>query len=390
MDTLEVPRILADIKTTTLEDAGTAKARMAALDAPPKLELLSQIRAAAALGVRPAALIRELLPLSRPPNRLMLHEYFYYRLYDPALPREEIRRFVGKRAQQEFHTACNDGRWFAVAHDKALFYAAASGAGLPVPRTAAVYAPGNRSFGRRTLRTPEELAAFLRQPALYPLFAKPIDGMYSVGALSLAALEDGLVRLGNGGLVHLDAVMAFVTGFGGEGFLLQDRLHPHPVLQTAFGATLPTVRFLVLLGPEGAAIESAVLKIPSPHNPADNYWRSGNMLGALDPSGTVRRAITGTGVDLREMTTHPDTGAALIGLAVPDWGQATALCRHAASMFPAIRTQSWDVAITDAGPVLLEFNFGGDLNLHQLAHRRGALTPTYVAHLQRCGFRRLK
>ena len=52
-----------------------------------------------------------------------------------------------------------------------------------------------------------------------------------------------------------------------------------------------------------------------------------------------------------------------------------------------IRTQSWDVALTDKGPVLLEVNFGGDLNLAQLAHGTGVLDDAYANHLRRCGYR---
>jgi hypothetical protein len=110
------------------------------------------------------------------------------------------------------------------------------------------------------------------------------------------------------------------------------------------------------------------------------------MLGALDETGVIGRVVTGVGAALRELTTHPETGAPLVGLALPDWQQAVQLCLRAASVLPGIRTQSWDIALTDAGPVVLEINYGGDLNLHQLAHRRGALTRTYVAHLQRCGY----
>ena len=51
------------------------------------------------------------------------------------------------------------------------------------------------------------------------------------------------------------------------------------------------------------------------------------------------------------------------------------------------RTQSWDIALTDAGPVPLEVNFGGDLNLTQLASGAGVLDATYRAHLQCCGYR---
>ncbi len=371
-------------------DVAAAKARIASLDAPPHLDLRAHARAAEAAGRRPMAMFWALGKAMRGPGRLTVHEYFYYHLDDPALTPDAARRFVGKHRQQVFHTRCNDARWFAVVHDKALFYAAAHGFGLPIPETLAVYAPGGRTFAAEMLRTPEQLAGFLQRPGCYPLFAKPIEGIYSVGVVSLARLEATQIRFASGEVADLDAVVRFITEFGGEGFLLQRRLHPHPMLREAFGSTLPTVRFLVLLSPEGAAIESAVLKIPSSRNAADNYWRTGNMLGALDMAGTVRRAITGVGIAMREVAEHPDTGATLAGLAVPDWQQAVDLCRHAAAMFPGVRTQSWDIALTDTGPVVLEFNFGGDLNLHQLAHRRGALTPSYVEHLRRCGYRRLK
>jgi hypothetical protein len=43
--------------------------------------------------------------------------------------------------------------------------------------------------------------------------------------------------------------------------------------------------------------------------------------------------------------------------------------------------------VTDQGPVLLEVNFGGDLNLAQLADGRGVLDDDYRAHLRQCGFR---
>jgi hypothetical protein len=42
--------------------------------------------------------------------------------------------------------------------------------------------------------------------------------------------------------------------------------------------------------------------------------------------------------------------------------------------------------VTDQGPVLLEVNFGGDLNLAQLAEGRGVLDDDYRAHLRQCGF----
>ena len=65
---------------------------------------------------------------------------------------------------------------------------------------------------------------------------------------------------------------------------------------------------------------------------------------------------------------------------------STALATAAARLLPGIRTQSWDIALTDAGPVPLEVNFGGDLNLTQLASGAGVLDATYREHLRCCGY----
>jgi hypothetical protein len=72
---------------------------------------------------------------------------------------------------------------------------------------------------------------------------------------------------------------------------------------------------------------------------------------------------------------------------LPQWRRVLALAHKGTTLFPGVRTQSWDVAITADGPVLLEVNWGGDLNLHQLAHGRGILTETFIAHVRQCGYK---
>ena len=77
----------------------------------------------------------------------------------------------------------------------------------------------------------------------------------------------------------------------------------------------------------------------------------------------------------------PDTAKILMVSAL------TERVRAAVAQFPGIRTQSWDVALSDCGPVLLEVNYGGDLNLGQLAHGKGVLDEVYAEHLRRCGYK---
>ena len=47
----------------------------------------------------------------------------------------------------------------------------------------------------------------------------------------------------------------------------------------------------------------------------------------------------------------------------------------------------WDIALTDVGPVPLEVNFGGDLNLAQFAAGAGVLDETYREHLRTHSYR---
>lgn len=374
------------VMSTTVSSASEMSIA-AALDGAPKVDLLPNLRLATAAGRRAFDMVREFLALSRGPGRITPHEYFYYRLWELA-PAERVR-FVGKRAQQKMHTACNDPRWFAVVHDKVLFHAAMLGAGFPVPRLVAIHHPTRRLPGIPSLNSAEELAAFLRRRDIYPLFGKPIDGMFSLGTFGADAWlpEDDSVVFHDGTCEKV-ADLAARLAERQAGHLLQERLEAHPELEAVFGRRLSSVRLFVLLTPNGPVIARAVSKIPTGSNIADNFWRAGNLLGAVElDSGEVRRVVRGVGADMTVNPSHPDTGLPILGLRLPLWNQIKELCQSAALTLPGVRTQSWDVAMTRNGPVLLEVNFGGDVNLAQLAWGAGVLDDTYRAHLRTCGYR---
>jgi hypothetical protein len=295
---------------------------------------------------------------------------------------------VGKLAQQKMHDACNDPHWFAVVHDKLLFHAAMLGVGLPVPQLLATHHATRRVPGIPSLTGAEEIATFLRERSIYPLFGKPIDGMFSLGTFSAVSClaDDHTLALHDGTRV---AVADFAAGLAERqaGHLLQECLQPHPEVAATTGDRLSSVRLLVLLTQEGPLITRAVCKIPTGSHVADNFWRAGNMLGAVDcESGEIRRVVRGVGAEMTVNATHPDTGQTIVGIRLPLWSQIRELCRSAALTLPGVRTQSWDVAMTRNGPVLLEVNFGGDLNLAQLAWGTGILDDTYRAHLRTCGY----
>ena len=288
------------------------------------------------------------------------------------------------------HHTCNGAQWFAAADDKLLFQALAQGAGLPVPKLLAIHHPVRRMPRAVALSTAEEIANFLRRAPAWPLFVKPVDGMFSLGAARIDSYSAETDEL-----TFLDGTRGKVDGFAREladcasGHLIQECLRPHPEIAAAIGDRVSTVRIFCLLTPEGPHLIRAAWKIPTGSNVADNFWRPGNMLGAVDlESGEVRRVVQGVAKDQAVNSSHPDTGRPLVGMRLPLWQETRELCKTAALLLPGIRTQGWDIAICRDGPVLVEVNFGGDLNLAQLAWGAGMLDDRYRKHLRDCGYRR--
>ena len=336
-------------------------------------------------GKRLSSQLSEIAKLSFGNGKLKPEEYYYYGLYDDREYSFSAKaRFIGKRAQDKIHRRCNDLGWWGVAHDKMIFYPLLAGLGFAVPEVYAVY-HGSRSFGSvPTLRTADALAAHLRRGMSYPFFSKPVAGMYSVG---VAAVEDydaasDSLTLADGRSVGVADFVAELSAFEKDGYLFQERLDPHPDIQAVCGDRAATVRVMVLFDDGGPRIVHAVWKIPVGANIADNFWREGNMLGAVEvETGRVVRVVRGVGPDRETVDTHPDTAKAVKGVELPDWPRLRELCLSVASVFPGLRIQAWDIALCADGPVPLEVNIGGDFNLPQLASGSGLLDEDFRAFL---------
>jgi glutathione synthase/RimK-type ligase-like ATP-grasp enzyme len=321
-------------------------------------------------------------------GKLRPDEYYYYGLYDDRrFDFAQKRKFLGRATQVGIIRSCNDREWWQIAHDKLVFYAILQGLGLPVPQTRALYHAVRRFGAVPTLPDPETLAAHLRRSMTYPFFAKPVTGIRSVGVAAAEAYDgarDVIVFKGERAQ-GVDAYVAELERYRKDGYLFQEMLRPHPELEERCGRRLSTVRLIVLLEAAGPSILHALWKIPVGDNPADNFWRAGNLLAGLDAgTGRVTRVLQGVGPEQRALERHPDTDRPLAGLELPDWPALIELGFEAARAFPGLRMQAWDIAPTDRGPVLVEVNIGGDFNLPQLAHATGLMDDRFRAFLDAC------
>ena len=370
--------------------AGSARERDEHRFKPKTLQSADYLRhAARTSGRSPVSLAMEFLKLLRGPGKLTLPEYVQHGVYDPALTEDEKRRFLSESLHWPITRRCCDFSWQATTEDKWLSSRILERSAVPVPPTLAVIDPGARSWpGTRTLRTPAELRDFVlaRIRGDGAVFGKVNGGLASFGAFLV--LEGDRERLHVHGEGWMDYETFLAQFVGDTAYLLQSRERNHPFL-VRWTEHLATVRVYLLLPKGGgdAHIPFIVLKLPSSDNIADNFWRPGNLVCALDPdTGTIRKARTKDAFGTIDHESHPVTGAPLVGETLPLWDRVLDLARTCAPIFPPIRYQSMDIAITPAGPMLVEVNTGGSFTLPQFATGRGFLTDTVREFFRECGY----
>ena len=130
-----------------------------------------------------------MLALRSGPGKLTPQEYFYYRLWDANQGGADKRRFVGKIAQHSMHVAAGTREWFAASADKILFQSIMDGAGLRTPELIVATQAGRFLPDAPIITDPAALADRLRDPSIYPLFAKQVAGKYSLSGLERRRLR---------------------------------------------------------------------------------------------------------------------------------------------------------------------------------------------------------
>ena len=333
--------------------------------------------AAQRCGKTPVQMMCEFAKLAFGPGKLSFEEYFALGVHDHKGGPLDAMAFVGLKGAREIWRTMNfDQTWTGVTDDKLAADAMFRGLGFAVPNTVAVYSTKKKLPAYKVLNSAESLAAFLQQPSNYPLFGKPNDSLQSLGSASLASYDaatNSLVTT-QGETIALDAFVTEILENYSAGYLFQARLKPHPEVRAMCGNRAATVRVMTVMRKTGPEVLGALWKIPAGLNAADNFWRQGNLLAQLDlETGRVRRVVCGAGLDAQEVEAHPDTGAKLIGMQVPDWRKLIDVALDAHRFLSNIGLIGWDIAPCETGPVIVEPNCTPDFALPQIAERRGAL-----------------
>jgi hypothetical protein len=347
-----------------------------------------QVKASHGKGLLRQAL--DVLRIKRRNPTLGATDYFAYRLYDSEfIGSSRPEDFLGWRAQEDLGRALNLRTLVLPAWDKASFAVVAGAYDLPIPALRAFYRPGPMqfdSFGGVGLNTPKQLAEWLRTQGDWPLFAKPSYSQKGLGCHRLAGYEsstDSLLTTDGGRLTVDHFVTSIVEHPSGPyyrremGYLFQEALEPHRSIADLLGnQVISGVRVVVIQDENGPEVATAVWKIAAGNHDTDNWRRGtdGNIIAAIDlRDGRLQGAVEGIWPNARFLTKSPTTGRSFENFHVPDFERILGLCTRAATIFPLLRIQFWDIAPTDRGPVILELNDLGGIGSLQL-HGKGILT----------------
>lgn len=217
------------------------------------------------------------------------------------------------------------------------------------------------------------------------LVVKPSSGGGGKGVALLAAADNGTFRI-NGRLAERDDLARL--GRLSERLMVTEQVAQHPELRTLYPRTVNTLRVLTIQDDAGRAfIARAILRIGCPQSEPTDNWSRGGLSAAVDlDTGEVGRAASypaGSSA-VTWHSRHPDSGARISGITVPNWHGIARRIRELADSLPFLPYVGWDVLPTEEGFKILEGNSYSDVNLLQI-HGPLLRDPRILDFLRRHG-----
>ena len=350
-------------------------------------------------GKRKREQILEILELRKRILNLGISDYFNYRLYmDDEYQEHPKHEVAGWRMLHFLDNHLNPLRWRPLASDKVVAHIILKSFELPTPKIYAIYAQNGRKVaGAQTLHSDDAVYKYLREEASYPLFLKPIYGGVGSGAIGIVRFisKEDSVELSNGSTLtmreffnHISVKRKYVLH--DQGYMFQEFLTQHDTISKICGPHISSLRLVVLMTELGPKVFRGIWRIIAKNNMTDNFDEgdSGNLIAAVNlGDGSIDRVVQGFGLKQKILSSHPDTGESFCNFKLPRWDKVIEICHIAAKCFPMIKFQHWDFAFTPQGPVIMEVNSTGSIDMIQYATGRGLYDETLQAFVGKYGIK---
>jgi len=297
-------------------------------------------------------------------------------LLDLAKSRHDIDGVISKDDMVQFQQRFNPVELTSQTENKLDFERLCLEAGLPSARSVAVVETrprvsaslnGEELAGKNAI---DALASAL-PPGAYVI--KPRDGALGRGVLVFSSGDPGAEHVGNTLNEHLGRHGDF------DSWLVQPKLVKHnEVTRIGPSPALQTVRLVTYVERNrDVRVLLAGWRLADEKADFDNFSGSGrnNVWCTIDPAdGGIQKCFMKSrhpfGFGLHQVDRHPVTGVSLIGLQPPMWNAVVELGKKAALAFLPSKCLGWDIAVTPAGPVVIEANRYWDPHNEDVEMRR--------------------
>ncbi len=132
--------------------------------------------------------------------------------------------------------------------------------------------------------------------------------------------------------------------------LVESFVKQHSDMNSLYKNAVNTVRIYTYTENDKATYLHGVLKIGN--GGVVSKFKAGGLVAYLNTNGKV----TTNAVDVEDniYTIHPKTKVEFKGFEIPMYKQAIELAKEASLMVPGVKYASWDIAITEDGPLLIQ------------------------------------
>ena len=246
-----------------------------------------------------------------------------------------------------------------------------------VPQTILVKSRGRLMDFGRGAKDPEDLCDVLVK--LGALYCKPLSAGKGKGVYRLA-FEDGSYYIDNDPYARED-FKKFLDGR--DNWFVTECAVQSKYLSDLYDKTTNTIRFIVFKDRETQEFQLffAVQRIGVFASiPVDNGSRGG--LTAKIDAETGALSYAQTLHSRQQHKVHPDTGAPIEGVIIPNWDKIKEEMIELSSNFPWLNFIAWDILLTEEGICIIEANTSSGVNIVQLwgGQRNGALGDFYRSH----------
>jgi hypothetical protein len=156
-------------------------------------------------------------------------------------------------------------------------------------------------------------------------------------------------------------------------YTFEEVLVNHEEISDISGAALSTCRIITILDERGVPeIVGTMFRFAADAKKWTDNASTGGMAAPIDLitgqiGSATRLAEYGT---ITRHVVHPEKGVPISGRIIPFWQEAKSLCVAAHATLPGMVMAGWDIAITNAGPFIIEVNSNPQINAMQRCHQQ--------------------